>query len=333
MVTSRIQDVARAAGVSTATVSRALRGLPRVSSATRARVLQAAAELHYVASPNAASLASGKTHVVGVVVPYVTRWYFAELISGATQVLRDYGFHVLLLDVGDEGPDRNMHLDRKMIDKRVDALAILSLRLHESERELLRRLEIPVVTVGVPDQGWPCVRIDDHRTTQLASQHLIDLGHCEIAYIGAGLPHMRKFRTPADRLAGFQECLSAHGLRADHTWAADWTPAAGYRAATELLSSGQRPTGIVCASDELAFGAIRAAQDLGLDLPGELAITGVDNHFMAELFGLTTVSQSPSAQGGLATSALLAQLQGQEFGSQIIEAPIELITRSSSAPP
>ena len=106
---SRIEDVARLAGVSTATVSRALRGLPKVSEHTRARVLAAAAELDYVASPTAASLASGKTRVVGVVVPYVTRWYFAQLISGASRVLRDHGYHVLLLDVGDNGPQRTLH--------------------------------------------------------------------------------------------------------------------------------------------------------------------------------------------------------------------------------
>ncbi len=323
--------MAMAAGVSTATVSRALRGLPRVSERTRARVLRAAAELHYVASPTAASLASGKTQVVGVVVPYVTRWYFAELISGASGALRDFGFHALLLDVGDEGADRTVLLDSRMLAKRVDAVAILSLRLHDSERELLQRMKIPVVTVGVPDPPWPCVRIDDVATTELATAHLLALGHRQFGYVGGAGPVPSKFRTPNDRVQGFQQTLATADCPPARVVAADWTPVSGYQAGRQLLDSADRPTALVCASDEMAFGVLRAANDLGLNVPGDVSVTGVDNHSMAELFGLTTVSQDPNAQGRVATELLLAEMAGEATPDHVVTAEITLMRRGSTA--
>jgi LacI family transcriptional regulator, repressor for deo operon, udp, cdd, tsx, nupC, and nupG len=332
---SRIEDVALAAGVSTATVSRALRGLPRVSEVTRARVFQAAEDLQYVASPTASSLASGKTHVVGVVVPYVTRWYFAQLISGVSGVLREQGFHALLFDVGDEGPQRPLLLDSRMLFKRVDAVAILSLRLHEDERRLLRRLKIPVVTIGVPDPDWPCVRIDDVRTTRLAVEHLIGLGHRRIGYVGGATESTLDFPTPADRAHGVREALReiGTGLAPGHMVVADWTPAGGLRAGLELLARPDRPTAVVCASDEIAFGVLRAATDLGLSIPGDLSVTGIDGHAMAELYGLTTVIQDPTEQGRTATRLLLGAIAGQDVGSEVATMATSLVVRASTAAP
>jgi LacI family transcriptional regulator, repressor for deo operon, udp, cdd, tsx, nupC, and nupG len=332
---SRIEDVALAAGVSTATVSRALRGLPRVSEATRARVLRVAEELQYVASPTASSLASGKTHVVGVVVPYVTRWYFAQLISGVSGVLREQGFHALLFDVGDEGPQRPLLLDSRMLFKRVDAVVILSLRLHEDERRLLRRLKIPVVTIGVPDPDWPCIRIDDVRTTRLATQHLLGLGHRRIGYVGGVTESTPDFPTPADRAKGVRESLrqAGTGLAPEHTVVADWTPAGGLRAGHELLGRPDRPTAVVCASDEIAFGVLRAAADLGLAVPGDLSVTGIDGHAMAELYGLTTVTQDPTEQGRTATRLLLGAIAGQDVGSEVDTMATSLVVRASTAAP
>jgi LacI family transcriptional regulator, repressor for deo operon, udp, cdd, tsx, nupC, and nupG len=332
---SRIEDVALAAGVSTATVSRALRGLPRVSEATRARVLRAADDLQYVASPTASSLASGKTHLVGVVVPYVTRWYFAQLISGVSGVLREQGFHALLFDVGDEGPHRALLLDSRMLFKRVDAVAILSLRLHEDERRLLRRIKIPVVTVGVPDPDWPCIRIDDVRTTRLATQHLLGLGHRRIGYVGGATESTMDFPTPADRAHGVREALrqAGAGIAAQHVVVADWTPAGGLRAGLALLGRPDRPSAVVCASDEIAFGVLRAAADLGLSVPGDLSVTGVDGHSMADLYGLTTVVQDPADQGRTATRLLLAAIAGRDLGCGVDTMATRLVVRNTTAAP
>lgn len=332
---SRIEDVAAAAGVSTATVSRALRGLPKVSDATRAKVLRAAAELDYVASPTASSLASGKTHVVGVVVPYVTRWYFAHLISGASAELRQQGFHVLLFDVGDEGPERPLLLDSKMLFKRVDAVLVLSLRLHEDERALLRRLAVPVITVGVPDPDWPCVRIDDVATTVTATEHLVELGHRRLAYLGGGTVPPMAFPTPSDRARGFRQTLDRHGLAVDPQCVVmgDWTARSGYVEGRRLLSLPERPTGVVAASDELALGFLAAARDLGLSVPRDVSVVGIDDHELAEPYHLTTVAQPVTEQGRMATRLLLQAVAGQPVGHDVSTVATTLVVRDSTAPP
>lgn len=332
---SRIEDVALAAGVSTATVSRALRGLPKVSDRTRAKVQQAAADLQYVASPTASSLASGKTHMVGVVVPYVTRWYFAHLISGASEVLREKGFHVLLFDVGDEGPQRALLLDSRMLFKRVDAVLILSLRLHEDERALLRRLKIPVVTVGVPDPHWPCVRIDDVATTTVATEHLTGLGHRRIAYVGGDSAPSMAFPTPSHRSQGFRETMTRHGLPVDPDLVVmgDWTAQAGRDAGRRLLALPNPPTAVVAASDEIALGILAAARERGLGVPGDLSVTGIDDHSMAELSGLTTVAQPVSEQGRMATRLLLQAVGGHDLGHAVSTVPTRLVVRESTGPP
>lgn len=332
---STIADVARAAGVSVATVSRALRGLDRVSPQTRARVARAAEDLQYVPSPTAASLATGKTHVIGVVVPYVTRWYFAHLISGASEVLRQQGFHVLLFDVGDEGPHRKLLLDSRMLFKRVDAVLILSLRLQPAERELLGRLNVPVVTVGVPDDDWPCVLIDDYETARLATEHLIDLGHQRIAYVGGDAVPSMDFPTPADRARGFRETMQRHGLDvpAGAVVMGDWTAASGREVGRELLSRPDRPTAVVAASDELALGVLAAARELRLRVPDDVSVVGIDDHEMADLFGLTTVAQPVVDQGRAATRLLLAAVAGRDVGHDVDTVPTRLVVRSSTTAP
>ena len=156
---STISDVAKAAGVSVATVSRALRGLDRVNPETRAKVLQVAEQLQYVASPTAASLASGRTRVVGVVAPFLTRWFFATLLSGIEKSLREHGHHVVLFDLEAEPLGRRMRLTQSMLWKRVDGIIVLNVPMDAAERELIERLDLPVVTVGNRVGSWPCVRI------------------------------------------------------------------------------------------------------------------------------------------------------------------------------
>ena len=161
-MTASIEDVARLAGVSIATVSRSLRGLPDVAAGTRDRVLAAARELDYVASPFAARLASGRTATVGVVVPFVNRWYFAEVLGAIEAVLHDAGFDLLLYNLGDPA-GRDRFFTEMPARKRVDALVVASLVLTEPETELLRALGVPVGVLGVEHDQFFCTRIDDHQ--------------------------------------------------------------------------------------------------------------------------------------------------------------------------
>lgn len=331
---SRIEDVALAAGVSTATVSRALRGLPKVNESTRARVLEAAARLEYVASPTASSLASGKTRVVGVVVPYVTRWYFANLIAGASRVLRAHGYHVLLLDVGDNGPHRSLLIDQQMLGKRVDAVLVFQLQLQDIEVDLLNRLRIPVVTVGTRSRHWGGVRIDDVAVATTATEHLIGLGHVDIAYVGGEPAPQLDFVTPTHRQQGFTQTMAAHGLTvsADRLVTSDWTLAGGLVAGTRLLTSRRPPTAVFAASDEMAMGVLVAARRLGVDVPRQLSVVGVDDHELAASFELTTVRQQVPEQGAQASLLLLAALAaGSQLGDDTeLVLDTELVVRGST---
>ncbi len=332
---SRIEDVALAAGVSTATVSRALRGLPKVSEPTRARVLAAAARLEYVASPTASSLASGRTHVVGVVVPYVNRWYFSHLISGASRVLRASGYHVLLLDLGDQGPERSLLIDQQMLWKRVDAVLVFQLQLHEAESELLQRLQLPVVTVGTRARRWSGVRVDDRAVTSKATEHLLSLGHRDIAYVGGEPAPELDFVTPGYRQQGFTTTMAAHGLAVPpgRILQQDWTVEGGLAAGERLLTGADWPTAVLAASDEMAIGVILAARRLGVPVPLGLSVVGVDDHEIAAALGLTTVRQDVGAQGERASALLLQTIDdpGRAVTEELFDT--ELVVRASTAPP
>src|SRR3954452_7405691 len=178
-----IEDVARRAGVSIATVSRALRGLPDVATATRDRVLAAAAELNYVASPFAARLASGRTSTVGLVVPFVNRWFFAEGIATVETALRQAGFDLLLYNLGDAA-GRARLFDVMPVRKRVDGVIVASLVLDDDEFEQLTRLDRPVGLLGLPRDGFLSSRIDDDAGARTAVEHLIAMGHRRIGLIG-----------------------------------------------------------------------------------------------------------------------------------------------------
>jgi DNA-binding LacI/PurR family transcriptional regulator len=333
---STISDVARAAGVSVATVSRALRGLDRVSPETRDRVAQAARELNYVASPTATSLASGRTRIVGVAAPFLTRWFFATLLSSIEKALRAEGHHVLLLDLEDGSNEGRMPLSRSMLWKRVDGLIALNIPFTDQERALLDRMGLPVVTVGNRLPGWPSVRIDDVQATRTAVQHLMDLGHTELGYVGAVPRALAHLQTPKERLLTFQEVLAEHGLRARSEWLlkSDWTAEGASRDADELFTSGNLPTGLVAGSDEMAIGVLSAAQRHGVLIPQDVSLVGIDDFALSAVLGLTTVRQDVAVQGGAAGATLLRLLAGDAVEPEAdIIVPTELVVRSTTARP
>src|SRR5919112_5133303 len=199
-----IIDVAEAAGVSPATVSRALRGLPHVSAATRHRVQQAAADLNYVASPAGIGLASGRTRTVGVVVPLATRWFFAQVVAAAEGVLRSWNYDVLLYILGDEA-GRSRFFERMPLRRRVDAVLAVALPMSAEETARLKSLRVPVVVVGTHQPEFPTVRIDDEAGARQAVQHLLNLGHEAITMISALEDDDPGFASAPARRAGFRQ--------------------------------------------------------------------------------------------------------------------------------
>jgi DNA-binding LacI/PurR family transcriptional regulator len=336
---STIEDVARVAGVSPATVSRALRGHERVLPDTRARVLKAAEELEYVASPTAQGLASGRTKVIAVVVPFLSRWYFAELVSSLDRTLRDHGYHVLIIDLEAHHYDERHSLDSAMLSKRADGLITVAIRLSEPEQQLIDRLRIPGVAVGQPVGQWPCIRVDDREAAATATRHVVGLGHRRIAFLGSANTTDPAHSTPAERTEGFLATLKASGIDVDPAWLleTDWTADGAAAVSERLLRAVPRPTAVVCGSDEIAIGVIAAARRLGLGVPADLSVVGIDDHHLSGVLGITTVRQDVRAQGREAALAVLVALDAvvadEAAATPAKILPTELVVRGTTAPP
>jgi LacI family repressor for deo operon, udp, cdd, tsx, nupC, and nupG len=333
-----INEVAELAGVSTATVSRALSGNGHVSAATRERVHVAAAELGYVVSSNASSLATGRTKNVGVVIPFLNRWFYASVVEGAEQALLSHGYDLTLYNLSGGGEERRSVFEHFLLRKRVDAVIAISLELTANEVSRLLALDKPIVGIGGPLPGVRTLSVDDVAVARLATEHLLSLGHRSIAHIGGNKALELDFHLPTNRRIGYETALEAVGIPIDPELfqAADFTMQGGYNAAKQLFGNPRRrPTAIFAASDEMAIGAMLAARDMGLGVPGDVSIMGIDDHELAEFFGLSTVAQYPDEQGRKAVEILMDQLHPgrRERGSLNTPLNFDLIVRSSTAKP
>jgi DNA-binding LacI/PurR family transcriptional regulator len=327
-----IEDVARRAGVSIATVSRALRGLPDVANATRDRVLAAAADLNYVASPFAARLASGRTTTVGLVVPFVNRWFFAEVIATVEAELRLAGFDLLLYNLGDaEGRERFFNV--MPVRKRVDGLIVASLVLEEDEYDKLAALDRPVGLLGMPRDGFVSSRIDDDHGARLAIEHLIALGHQRIGLIGGDSDDPMRYTPPLHRRDGYRAAMRDAGLDLDPELETlgYFTVDGGAAAAEQLLTLRKPPTAIFAESDEMAYGALRTIRRRGLSVPQDVAVIGFDDQPMAELLDLSTIRQPVAEQARDVTLRLLGAINGAaeaDLGDAVL--PTQLVVRGST---
>ncbi|HEX6969310.1 MAG TPA: LacI family DNA-binding transcriptional regulator [Micromonosporaceae bacterium] len=334
---TRIDDVAREAGVSTATVSRALRGLPTVAGPTRQRVLQAAARLGYIASPSASRLAGGRTATIAVVVPRITRWFFSTVVEAVEETLHDAGYDLLLYNLGGREDTRRRLLHTANLHKRVDALMLVAIPLQAADLAALTSVTVPGVTVssGTAVPGWASVRIDDVAAARTATRHLLDLGHRRIAHISGDSSEELAFTTHLDRRHGYRQALLAAGLAPDTRLEveAPFTVDGGSRAITELLRHGDPPTAVFAACDEMAMGAIGALRQAGLRVPDDVSVIGIDDHNLAAAVGLTTVAQPAAEQGQIAAHALLGPLQDGAPSSGELLLPTRLVVRETTGPP
>lgn len=332
-----IKDVAELAGLSIATVSRALSGKGNVSAKSRERAQAAAADLGFVPSYQASSLASGRNYNIGLVVPSVHRWYFASVVEGVSAALLDAGYDLTLYNVTEGSARRQSVLKDFLLRKRVDAVIAVALALTESEIRQMLAVHRPIVGIGGPLQGATTIRIDDHGLSEAAVNHLIRLGHSRIAHLTGDSVYEQDFKIPRTRLAGFETAMRDAGQPVRPEWiaTADFTIQGGYATARQLLGSpSERPTAVFAASDEMAIGAILAARDFGLRVPEDLSVIGLDGHELGELFGLTTIDQDPRGQGALAVRLLLDGLDGGAGRPGIdTQYPTKFIIRSSTAVP
>ncbi len=332
-----IDEVARHAGVSTATVSRALSGRGHVSAATRARVEAAAESLGYVVSASASSLASGRTRNIGVLVPFLDRWFFSTVLSGVASALMRRGYDITLYNLTADREERLQVFETFLRRRRVDGVIAISIELGDAETARLLELNQPVIAIGGPNPGLTTLMVDDAAVARLATEHLLALGHRDIAHIGANPEFDIDFHIPTQRRQGFEQALSDAGIPARPALyePADFTIEGGFRAAKQLLGRpGERPTAIFAASDEMAIGALLAARELGYRVPEDLSVIGIDGHELGDFFRLTTVDQFPHGQGERAAEAILDELEAREAASpqpQPARLPFELVVRGSTA--
>jgi Transcriptional regulators len=332
-----IDDVARASGVSTATVSRALRGLPNVSEITRTRVRLAAQELGYVASSSASGLATGRTLAMGVVIPSLDLWYYSTVIEGVDSALRAASYDLILFNLGGRRGDRERVFHRSILRKRTDALIALCIDFTEGEREQLASTGHPTIVIGGKVRGLPHIGIDERAAARLATEHLIGLGHTRIAHLAGSAIEGLTREVPVQRRRGYEQAMADAGLRpsAELSIQGKFDMAEARRAISTLFARdpAEWPTAVYADSDEMAMGAILAINDAGLRVPGDVSVIGIDDHDLAESFGLTTIAQEPYAQGALAAQLLLDELAGHPGRTRSVRYPVRLIERDSTAPP
>jgi LacI family transcriptional regulator, galactose operon repressor len=319
-----IRDIADAAGVSIATVSRVLNGRPDVSPGTREAVLRVVRDQGFSMNRSARALSAGRTGLIGVTLPIVHVEYFSRILWGASEALYEHDMRVVLCPT--------MH-ER---DREVTLLEQLRQGTTDDALRALERKGFPFVVLDPRypvDESTPVVSAAHWAGAKAATEHLLSLGHRRIGAITG--PH--GWVASVDRLDGYQAALAAAGVLADPDLIAkgNFTGESGRAAASRLLSLEDPPTAIFAFNDEMAVGAMRVAEQRGLRLPEELSIVGFDDLEKAEIVtpALTTVRQPLAEMGRMAVSLLTRLVEDQPIEAMRVELATKLIVRDSTAPP
>jgi LacI family transcriptional regulator len=330
-----LQQVAVRSGVSLATVSRALSDPARVKPQTRLLVERAAADLGYLVDGAARALASGRSRTVGLIVPTLENAIFAKATHALQTTLAAQRYQLLIAS-HEYNPSAEYDLARALIERSVEALALVGLEHTPAVMELLARARIPVLALWSAArkavEPWSAIIGFDNRAAgRLAAHHLIELGHCRIGFISGP----RRFNDRAmARLQGVRDALAKAGLKFDDSLVTEQPfGVSGGRAGWHVLNAlAMPPTAIVAGNDQLALGALFAAQGAGLRVPEQLSIVGFDNiDWSAEIRpGLTTVHLPVADLGQAAAQAVLAAVEHRAV-ERLIELPVSLVVRGSTA--
>ena len=323
-----IREVAAAAQVSVATVSRALRGLSSVSPATRERVEAAAAALDYTLPYRPDLSTPPKTLRVGVVLPYIGRWYFAQVLSGIESVIGDKDGDVVVIRPFDR-TGRRKDLADCIDPKNIDAVILVTISITEPEINWLKERNISVSLLGTFHPKINNVRIDDYDAMKTVTDYLISKGHTRIGMIGSAAFDPAPNQVHIERTNGFRGAMIAANLTVDEQLIVqtDFSIKGAQRAVEKLFELENPPTAIVAESDELAFGVITAARLHGIRVPEDLSVTGIDDHDASDSFELTTVAQPVDSLGEVAAWQVISH---SEVPASVCM-PTSLIIRNSTA--
>ncbi len=308
-----LEDVARLAGVSTATVSRCLNTPNRVVERTRNRVMEVIHDIGYAPNFGARALAGKRTNTVGVVIPTMENAIFARGLQAFQEELGRHGF-TLLVASSSYRPDLEEQQIRTLLARGADALMLIGFERDQSVYDLLRQRKIPFVVswAHAPENPYPTAGFDNRQAMADLTRHVLSLGHRALAVIAA--PQRENDRA-RERVAGVIEACNEAGLDAADIPVIEipYSIENGRAAMTELSNRAPRPTAVLCGNDVLAVGALRAARDMGLRVPEDVSVTGFDDIELAEVVepGLTTVHVPHGQMGTKAAQLIVSLLRGE----------------------
>lgn len=332
-MSSTIYDVARRAGVSTATVSRTLNNPLRVAVETRTRVLVAVDDLDFVPKADAVSRARRGVGRIGVIAPFTSHDAARRRFNG---ILREAGdvLEVVAYDHPSAAASPFPLLSVLPTTGHLDGLIVMSFALDDAVAARLEARDYPVVLLDTDDERFPSITTNDHQGGRLAARHLVDLGHERIAYLGEA-QHVATREAPSTRrLAGLRDHLTESGIPLPDT-SIRLSPNGTHVAALEaisLLRLKDRPTAIFASDDIRAAGVLRGAATLGITVPDDLSVIGYDDGDLAETLGLTTVRQPLEESGVLAVRTMRQRLHTTTTPATTT-LRVKIITRSTTAPP
>lgn len=328
-----VQDVARAANVSTATVSRALSAPDRVSEKARKRVSEAVKQTGYVINHTARNLRRRQTSTIVALVPNIGNSHFSNILEGIENVCAEKGINVLIADTRKPSMPRSK-LQTYFSNNNIDGIVILDGDISVEEMRASNLNLPPLVTAGewCEDPQVPVALVDNLKGTDLAVTHLIECGHRSIGHVTGLLTH----QPGRDRLDGFFATLARSDIESSEAWVfgGDYSLESGQQAAHAWLAMSNRPTAVFCAADRAAFAFISTLHQAGIEVPRDVSVVGFDDIDVAPYYvpALTTIHQPRRAIGSSAANHLLALMDGRTPDNRISRLDPWLVVRESTAP-
>ena len=329
-----IREIASAAGVSIATVSRVLNERPGVAAETRGAVLRVVRDHGFTANRSARALSGGRTGLIGVMLPIVEAAYFTSILAGASEALYEQDMRMVLCPTLHHH-EREVTLLDRLMHGTTDGAVLMLPEESNDELKVLRRKGYAFVIVDprvALDEGIPAVSASNASGARDATEHLLSLGHRRIGVIQGP----KTFLATSERLNGFHGAMAAAGVMPDPRLVLESTfdIEGGVKAASRLLDAAEQPTAIFAFNDNTAIGALRVARQRGIRVPEDLSIMGFDDseHSAIVTPALTTVRQPLAEMGRMAVSLLVRILDGQRLEALHIELKTRLIVRASTGP-
>jgi DNA-binding LacI/PurR family transcriptional regulator len=331
-----IRTIARAANVSVATVSRAMNHVATVNPKMAKRVWEVIDELGYFPNTQARALVSGRSRLLGLIVSEITNPFFPELIQGFEDLAVESGYEILVSSTNHD-PKRMSHCIRRMLERKVDGVAVMTFGIEEPLLDQLAKRKVPLVfiDVGPKRPGISVLKVDYHHGIRQGVQHLAALGHRNISFISGPV----RLHSAQSRVAAFTRSLQECGMTMEPSRIVEGnhTMEGGIAAMETILAAKVRPTAVMCSNDMTAIGVLHKLYRAGLRVPDDFSVIGFDDIHIAEVTipPLTTVQMSRFELARAAVTALRAQVEGTEDSSQTREINIEtnLIVRESTGFP